>query len=57
MILSVHISGMDSNAASFSGVEDILNDRESSRIYCSGSVFTFLIAVFILGNLFCAKYK
>ena len=55
MILSTHVSGIASTAASFSGV--ILNNRESSRIYCLLIVSTFLIAALEDGKLFCDKYK
>ena len=55
MILSAHVSGTDKTAISFSGV--ILNNWESSKIYLSANVCTFLIFVLEVGNLFCDKYR
>ena len=55
MILSVHVSGTARTAVSFSG--EILNNSESSRIYLSASISTFLIDALEVGNLFCDKHK
>ena len=55
MILSAQVSGTARTAVSFSGV--ILNNRESSRMYLSANVSTFLIAALEVGNLFCDKYR
>ena len=55
MILSTHVSGIARTAASFSGV--ILNNRESSRMYCLLRASTFLIDALENGNLFCDNYK
>ena len=57
IILSVHISGVTNTAVSFSGVVIILNNNESNNIYLSANISTLQIAVFILGNLFWAKYR
>ena len=53
----MHISSIANNAASFSGVETILNNKECSIIYFSGDVSTFQIAVYVLGNIFWARHK
>ena len=53
----MHTCGIANNAVSFSGVVIILNNRESNNIYISASISTFQIAVFVLGNLFWAKYR
>ena len=57
MILSTQFSGMANKAISFSGVDIILNSKESSNIYFSANVSTFQIAILVLSNLFWAKYK
>ena len=57
IILSAHISGIANNAASFSGVETILNSKEFSNIYFSANASNFWIAVLVLGNLFWAIYR
>ena len=57
IILSTYVSGITSNAVSFSHVVTNLNNNESNNIYLSANVSTFLIAVFVLGNVFCARYK
>ena len=43
---------MPNNAVSFSGMENILNNKESNNIYLSANDSTFQITVFVLGNLF-----
>ena len=48
----MHVSSMANIAVSLSGVVDILNNRESSKIYFPTSTSIFLIAAFELGNLF-----
>ena len=53
MILSVHVSQTAKTIDSFSGV--ILNNGESSRMYLSANVCTFLIAALEAGNLFYDK--
>ena len=55
MILSVHVSGTARTAVSFSVV--ILNNMESSGMYLSANVSTFLIAALEVGNLFYDKYR
>ena len=55
MILSAYVSGITRAADSFFGV--ILNNRESNKIYLSVDIFTFLIAVLEVGNLFRDKYS
>ena len=55
MILSVQISGTARTAVSLSGV--ILNNRDSSRMYLSANVSTFLIAALEVGHVFCDKYR
>ena len=57
IILSVHISGIANNVASFSGVEIILNSKKSSNIYFVTNVSTFWNAVLVLGNLFWARFR
>ena len=57
MILSVHISGTASSAVSISGVVTNLNNNESNKMNLSVSVSTLHMAILLLGNLFCAKYK
>ena len=53
MILSAQFSGTARTVVFFSGV--ILTNRESSRIYLSANISTFLIAALEVGNLFCDK--
>ena len=55
IILSAHVSGIARTAVSFSEV--ILNNRESSRMYISANISTFLIVSLKVGNLFWDKYK
>ena len=57
IILSMHISGIASNAVSFSGVVTILDNNESNSIYFSAKIPTFWIAVLLLGTLFWARYR
>ena len=57
MILSVHTSGPANSVVSFSGIVTNLNSNESSRMNLSVKVSTLLIALLLLGNLFCARYK
>ena len=54
IILSAHTSGMANTVASLLGFDTILNNNESSSIYFYSSTLTFLIAVLLLGNLFCS---
>ena len=56
-MLSAHISGIANNAVPFSGVLVISKNKESNSMYISAKVSTFQIAVLVLGNLFCAKYR
>ena len=55
IILSAQVSGTVRTADSFSGV--ILNNRESSRMYLSSNISTFLIVALEVGNLFGDKCK
>ena len=57
IILSTNIFGIANNTVSFSGVVTNLNNNESSNIYFYANISTLQIAVFVLGNLFWAKYK
>ena len=56
-MLLAHISGIASNAFSFSGLVTNFNNNESNSIYLSADVSTFLNADLTLGSLFCVKYK
>ena len=56
-MLSAHTSGIANSAISFSGEVVILNNKESHNIFLSVNISTFQIAVFVLCNLFWAKYK
>ena len=55
MILLVHISGTTRTTVSFSGV--ILNNSESTRMYISANISTYLIAALEVGGLLCDKYR
>ena len=55
MILSVQVSDTARTAVSFSGV--ILKNRESNRMDLSTNIFTFLIVILEVGNVFCDKYR
>ena len=57
MILLAHISDIANNAVSYSGIVISLNSSESNKIHISASTSTLHIALFELGNLFCAKYR
>ena len=57
MILSAHTSGAANSTVSLSGVVTNLNSNESSKIYLSAKVSTWHMALLLLGNLFCPKYK
>ena len=55
--MSAHISGIARSADSVSGVVTNLNKKESRRRNFSASASTLCIALFLLGNLFSAKYR
>ena len=57
IILSIHISSIANTAVSFSGIVDILNNKESNNTYFSANASTFCIPTLELGNLLWAKYK
>ena len=57
MILSAHTSGTANSTVSLSGIVTNLNNKESSKMSLSAKVSTLHMALLLLGNLFCAKYK
>ena len=57
IILSVHISGTANNTVSLSEVVTILKSNESSRMNLSAIFSILCIALFLLGNIFWARYK
>ena len=57
IILLTHISGIASNAVSFSGIITNLNSNESNSVYLCANISTFCIADLVLSSLFCARYK
>ena len=48
---------MAHNAIFLSGVVTNLNNNESSNKYLSANVSTLQLSVFVLSNLFLAKYR
>ena len=57
IILSAQISGTANTAVAFSGEEVIVNNSESSEMYHSANISTFLIVALELGYLFCTRYR
>ena len=57
IILSAHILGIALSAVSSSGVVIILNNKEFENTYLSANISTFHIAVYVIDNVFWAKYR